>query len=127
MGLAVGQTITGTATTLPVIPVKNGTPDWDSLDKVVKQWKPDALVIGMPYNMDGSESDMTVKTREFSEILGERFNIPCFGMDERLSTREARNISRSNAEAGGRKFNERAEVDSLAAQLILESWLADNS
>ena len=77
----------------------------------------------MPYNMDGTESTMTSRTRQFVGTLENRYNIPCITMDERLTTREARNISRENAAADGKKFNERAEVDSLAAQLILESWL----
>lgn len=127
MGLAVGQTITATASAIPVLPAKNGDPDWGALEGVVKQWRPDAFVVGMPYNMDGTENAMTEKTLRFIAALGERFDLPCHAMDERLSTREARDLSRANAERGGRKFNDRAMVDSYAAQLILESWLAENA
>lgn len=126
MGLAAGQTITATATALPVIRARDGEPDWDALDKAVRQWRPDAFVVGMPYNMDGSENAMTVKATQFMAQLEDRFGLPCHAMDERLSTREARDLSRANAERGGRKFNDRALVDSYAAQLILESWLAEN-
>lgn len=80
----------------------------------------------MPYNMDGSDSDMTGKVQAFVQQLQARYNRPCHTMDERLSTREARELSRANAEAGGRKFNQRIEVDSFAAQLILESWLSEH-
>ena len=125
-GVAVGQTVTATASALPVIRAKDGEPDWEQLQTLVSQWKPGAFVIGMPYNMDGSENEMTVKARKFAKQLEEKFKRPCHAMDERLSTREARDLSRTNAEASGRKFNDKAQVDSFAAQLILESWLAEN-
>ena len=84
-------------------------------------------MVGIPYNMDGSESDMAIQARKFCRRLSGRFNMPCHTMDERLSSREAREISRNNAELGGKRFDPRADIDSLAAQLILESWLAENS
>ncbi len=124
--MAAGQTITATASALPVLKAKNGDPDWEALDALVKQWKPGAFVVGMPFNMDGTENVMTGKARAFAKRLEEKYSLPCHTMDERLTSREARNLSRENAEASGRKFNERAVIDSLSAQLILESWLAEN-
>ena len=124
--MAAGQTITATASALPVLKAKNGDPDWEALDALVKQWKPGAFVVGMPFNMDGTENVMTGKARAFAKRLEEKYSLPCYTMDERLTSREARNLSRENAEASGRKFNERAVIDSLSAQLILESWLAEN-
>ena len=126
MGLAVGQTITQTASPLPIIKAKNGVPDWAELEQLVKQWKPDAFIIGMPFNMDGTDSEMSIRANKFINRLTDRFKIPCYKMDERLSTREAREICRANAEEAGKKFDERSDVDSLAAQLILESWLNEN-
>ena len=125
--MAVGQTVTATASPLPVIRAKNGEPDWEALDAIFSQWKPGALVIGMPFNMDGSENEMTAKAEQFRKQLEEKYSLPTHGMDERLSTREAREISRENAEAAGRKFDEKEAVDSFAAQLILESWLEQNA
>ena len=119
--------MTGTASALPVISAKDGEPDWQQLETLVAQWKPGAFVIGMPYNMDGSENEMTVKALTFAKKIEEKFARPCHLMDERLSTREAKDLSRSNAEAGGRKYDDKTRVDSFAAQLILESWLAENS
>ena len=127
MGIAVGQTITGTASPLSVIKARQGVPDWDQLEAIIRQWKPDTLIVGMPYNMDGTDNDMTEKAEIFKTQLEKRFNLPCHGMDERLSTREARYISKENAEASGKKFDGREDVDSLAAQLILESWLSQNT
>ena len=127
MGLAVGQTVTGTASAIPVIKAINGEPDWNEFEKIVNQWRPNAFVIGMPFNMDGSENTMTVMALQFLAKLKERFGKPCHTMDERLSTRAAKEISRENAERAGRKFNDKAIVDSFAAQLILESWFAENA
>ena len=110
-----------------MIHARQGEPDWEALTKVVTQWKPNAFVIGIPYNMDGTGGPMTEKVSAFARKLETLFSLPCHGVDERLSTREAKDISRANAEASGRKYNDRAEVDSLAAQLILESWLSENS
>ena len=127
MGLAVGQTVTGTATALPVVRASAGEPDWPELEKVVTQWRPNAFVVGMPFNMDGSENEMTVKALQFIGKLKERFGKPCHTMDERLSTKAAKEISRENAERAGKKFNDKTIVDSFAAQLVLESWLAENA
>ena len=126
MGLAIGQTITQTTSPLAIIKARNGEPSWPELEMFVKQWKPDAFVIGMPFNMDGTENKMTAKAESFINKLSERFDLNCYKMDERLSTREARAIRRTNAEEAGKKFDDRADVDSLAAQLILESWLNEN-
>ncbi|MFZ8928637.1 MAG: Holliday junction resolvase RuvX [Pseudohongiellaceae bacterium] len=127
IGVAVGQTITATASPLPVIKCKNGDQYWEAIDEVLKQWKPGALVVGMPYNMDGSENEMTVKARQFMKKLEEKYALQVHSVDERLSTREARNFSRENAEVSGKKFDEKEAVDSIAAQLILESWLEHNT
>jgi putative holliday junction resolvase len=118
--------VTSTASALPIIKAEDGEPDWQSLEQLVAQWKPGALLVGMPYNMDGSENKMTSRVQAFVKKLNARFTIPCHTIDERLSTREAKEISRENAEASGKKFNDRNEVDSFAAQLILESWLRQN-
>jgi putative Holliday junction resolvase len=122
IGIAVGQTLTRTAMGIAVVAVRNGEPDWIEFDKLVKQWKPGAFVVGMPYNMDGSESDMLEQARKFSTTLTTRYMCPCHPIDERLSTRAAKEISRNNAQLRGKRPNDRAQVDAMAAQLLLESW-----
>ena len=119
--------MTGTASAIPVIRALGGEPDWEALEKIVRQWRPNAFVVGMPYNMDGSENTMTMRALAFAQKLEEKFALPCHTIDERLSTREAKDLSRANAERGGKKYNDRSIVDSYAAQLILESWLAENT
>ena len=125
IGVASGQTITGTASAIAVCPVKSGQPDWAALEKLIAQWKPNAFVIGLPLNMDGTQSDSSKRARKFAAELERRFQRPVHAVDERLSTREARDLSRASAERHGKRYDARAEVDGVAAQLILESFLAD--
>ena len=112
VGVAIGQRITGTATPLSVIAARDGIPDWAVIDRLVEEWQPEELVVGLPINMDGTESDMSVAAEKFSRRLHGRYHKPVHLMDERLSTFEARS------------FNEPEQVDAIAARLILESWLA---
>jgi len=116
IGVAYGQSITGTAKALPVIKARDGIPDWSTLQALVAEWQPDVLVIGMPWNMDDSESDLLRRARKFANRLHGRIHKPCFGIDERLTSFEARGyLMRGQADGA---------VDSVAAQLLLESWFA---
>lgn len=124
IGVAVGQNLTNTAMGIAVIAVRKQEPDWQQLDALVQQWKPGAFVVGMPYNMDGTENDMTKAASRFALTVSARYDKHCHTIDERLSTRAAREITRENAERIGKKPNDRAKVDAMAAQLLLESWFA---
>lgn len=116
-----GQRITGTATPLRTLRARQGRPDWSELAAMVREWQPDALVIGLPLNMDGSEQPLTGKARQFGRQLAERFKLPVLEVDERLTTREAW-VSRSGASA----FPTDGEIDKLAAAIILETWLHEH-
>lgn len=120
IGVAVGQTVTETARPLVTINAVQGEPQWDVLNKLIKTWQPDALVIGIPLNMDGTEQPLTQSARRFAQQLQERFKLPVYEMDERLSTKDAR--ERLFAE-GGYKALKNGQVDRVAAQLILQNWL----
>lgn len=119
IGVAVGQTITRTARPLDTIQAKEGEPQWEALDKIVHTWKPDALIVGIPLNMDGTEQYLTQAAKRFEDSLRERFSIPVFGIDERLTTKDAR---AQIFKKGGYKALQNGQVDSVAAQLILETW-----
>ncbi len=116
IGLAVGQTLTGTATALATLTARHGRPDWERVDELVREWQPDALVVGLPLNMDGTEQDLTARARRFASRLRARHDLPLHFADERLSTREARGLERGARPREGR--------DALAAQVILEGWMA---
>ena len=115
IGVAVGQTVTGTATPLATLAARDGTPDWSRVAALVAEWSPDALVVGLPLNMDGTEQALTARARRFANRLRGRHRLPLHFADERLSTREAR-AREDGAPREGR--------DALAAQVILEGWMA---
>lgn len=121
IGIAVGQTVTQTARPLTTLNAKEGEPDWNELDKLVKTWRPDAFVVGIPLHMDGTEQSITFHARTFCNALKERYDLPVYEMDERLTTVSARETL---FEKGGYKAIQRGQVDSIAAQFILENWLA---
>jgi len=116
IGVAVGQTLTGTANPLETIRVAGSSPDWDAISRMVKTWKPDALVVGLPLNMDGTEQKVTRRARRFSDQLSGRYRLPVHLVDERLTTREARDRLAAEGRAG-------SDDHPVAAQIILESWL----
>ena len=115
IGVAIGQKITGTATPVAIVKARDGIPQWQVMDRLVEEWQPTVLVVGLPINMDGSESDMSKAATRFSRRLHGRYGISIELMDERLSTFEAR------------EFEAADQLDSIAAKLILETWLADSS
>jgi putative Holliday junction resolvase len=120
IGTAVGQTVTQTARPLETIKAKQGIPQWDRVDKLIKTWQPDALVVGIPLNMDGTTQPLTLNAEQFADSLRERYQLPVYRIDERLSTKDAR--ERLFRE-GGYKALQDGQVDSVAAQLILQNWL----
>lgn len=123
MGVAIGQTVTQTARPLDTIYAKDGIPNWDALTKLVKKWSPDAMVVGIPLNMDGTDQKISAHARAFAESLREKFSIVVYEADERLTTKDAR--ERLYAQ-GGYKALQDGQVDRVAAQLILQNWFAEN-
>lgn len=123
IGVAVGQTVTQTARPLNTLQAKQGVPHWKEVDKLIKTWQPVALVVGIPLNMEGTEQPLTLAAKQFADTLSTRYHLPVHGMDERLSTKDAR--ERLFA-AGGYKALQNGQVDSIAAQLILQNWLTQN-
>lgn len=117
IGVAVGQEMTCTASALVTLNSPDGGPDWASISRLIEEWQPDALVVGLPLNLDGSESESSRLARRFGNRLAGRYNLPVFTADERLSSSEAESIL---AEQGR---YEKADIDKLAAQLILQGWM----
>jgi putative Holliday junction resolvase len=120
MGAATGQAITCTAAPLPPVSARDGIPDWDQLDALLKAWQPEAVVVGLPLNMDDSESELSRLARKFARRLHARYRLPVFMQDERLSSRAART---ELEDVFSRRKGKLPSLDSTAAVLILESWL----
>lgn len=115
MGMAVGQSTIESSNPLALFPMKDGIPQWEQLLKIVKQWQPDLFLIGLPLNMDDSESELSARARKFARRLRHQTNIETWMVDERLTTREARDLQ---DQGRGKKV----AADSLAAALFIESW-----
>ncbi|HET7921121.1 MAG TPA: Holliday junction resolvase RuvX [Gammaproteobacteria bacterium] len=122
IGVAVGQSLTGSAAPVGVVPARDGEPDWPRLDHYLREWKPDQVVVGLPLSMDGNEQEITQRARAFTTALGERFKGPVHNVDERLSSREAEARLKALRQAGRRRIT-REDIDCAAACVILESWL----
>ncbi|NMP31090.1 Holliday junction resolvase RuvX [Thalassotalea sp. M1531] len=119
IGVAVGQEITGTATPLGSVKAKDGIPQWDALEKYLKEWLPDYIVVGLPLNMDGSEQQLTKDARKFGNRVFGRFGINVEFNDERLTTASAKeNLFAS----GGYRNLKKDNVDAESARLIIESY-----
>ncbi len=124
IGIAAGDTITSTASPRPAALVHQGVPDWKHIAREVGALEPQRLVVGAPYNADGSAEDLAPEARRFASELGSRFGLPVSMVDERWSSLEAGAVLKARRAQGGRRRLERADLDSAAAAVILERWLA---
>lgn len=124
IGVAVGQRITGTARPLPAIKAQDGTPDWNIIERLLKEWQPDEIIVGLPLNMDGTEQPLTARARKFANRIHGRFGVEVKLHDERLSTVEARS---GLFEQGGYRALNKGKVDSASAVIILESYFENNN
>ena len=125
IGVAVGDTVTGHARPLPALR-NNRDPDWTALERVIKEWRPQACIVGLPLDLDGNDQPITVQARGFAEQIRSRFGLTVHLCDERLSSRAADDELR-NARSSG-QLNRRVrsgDRDGVAARLILEQWLAE--
>jgi putative holliday junction resolvase len=120
IGVAVGQQITCSARPLATLAAKLGVPNWHRVEKIISEWRPQALIVGLPTCIDGSEQYTTTAARDFACELHKRFSLPVHLVDERLSTVEARTQLFA---AGGYRKIKQSEVDSFAACIILQQWL----
>jgi len=121
IGVAFGQSLTGTARAVGIIKAKDGIPDWKEIESLIKEWSPDLFVVGLPFNLDGSESELLIRATKFANRLNGRFHKPWYGMDERLSSQAAAaQVIEENSRA-----KKRAAIDDIAAQIILENWFSE--
>ena len=121
IGVAFGQSVSRTAQAVCVLKARDGIPDWDEIAKLIEDWNPDVFVVGLPYNLDGSDSELLKRANKFANRLNGRFSKPCYGMDERLSSKAA--IEQVVEEKGG--LGKNLAIDDIAAQIILQNWFND--
>ncbi|AHK18335.1 Holliday junction resolvase RuvX [Yersinia similis] len=124
IGVAIGQEVTGTARALTAFKAQDGTPDWQKVEKLLKEWQPNLVVVGLPLNMDGTEQPLTARARRFANRLHGRFGVQVALQDERLSTVEAR---ANLFDRGGYRALDKGSVDAASAVIILESWFDEQA
>jgi putative Holliday junction resolvase len=118
IGVAVGQTLTREATPLPAL--RNG--DWKAIARLLDEWQPQQLVVGLPLSMNGENQEMTAPAKRFGRQLEGRFGVTTCMVDERLTTREAYQIAVER-----QQYKSKTEIDSLSAAIITESWLQNEA
>ncbi len=121
IGVAVGETGTRLAQPLTTLATRSGRPDWAAIERLLEEWRPAALVVGLPLHLDGKEQPMTHRAKRFGRQLQGRFGLPVNYADERLTSVEASLL------LSEKKARHETAVDQVAAQLILQSWLERES
>lgn len=120
IGVAIGQELTGTASPLAALKAKDGIPNWDDIGKILKEWQPDLVVVGLPLDLTGGELEtITPRAKKFANRLHGRFGCVVEMHDERLSTVEAK---ADLFDRGGFRSLSKGNIDSQSAVVILESW-----
>lgn len=120
IGIASGQKITMTASPLTTLSAKKGIPNWLELDRIITEWCPAALIVGVPMDLDDKANWVTKAALKFIKNLRVRYAIPIIEVNEQLTTKAA------HAElfaVGGYKALQKEKIDSVAAKIILEGWL----
>jgi len=118
IGVAFGQAVTQTASPIKILKAKEGQPNWQEVEKLLTNFKPDALVIGLPLNMDDTENTVCTAAKKFAQRLHGRFGKPTYLIDERLSST---GVSYVLEEIGQNPYAKN-QIDDLAACLILETF-----
>ncbi|MBE7215588.1 Holliday junction resolvase RuvX [Shewanella benthica] len=119
IGIAIGQSLTGTGNPIGSIKAVDGIPKWEEIGMLIEEWQPDIVVVGLPLNMDGTEQEMTQRAKKFANRINGRFGVKIATQDERLTTADAK---ARLFEFGGYKALTKGQVDAMSAVLIIESY-----
>ncbi|AEG31098.1 Holliday junction resolvase RuvX [Thiomicrospira cyclica] len=124
IGVAVGQTISDTASPLCVLRNQDGQVDWKDISLLIQEWQPVGLVVGLPLRLNGDEQAFTQNARKFAQRLGGRYNLPVFLIEEQLSSIAAeQRLQVTDKTAKKSRNNRDMLLDAHAAQILLSNWL----
>ncbi|HEY2463902.1 MAG TPA: Holliday junction resolvase RuvX [Steroidobacteraceae bacterium] len=128
IGVACGDTVSRNASALETVPAGPKGPRWESISAMIRDWQPDLAVVGLPYNVDGSDNEMTGAARAFAADLAQRYALQVVMVDERYSSLEAAARLQTARESGLRRRRvAKADVDAAAACVILERWFSEET
>ena len=127
IGVAVGNRISGSARALEVVGNGANGPDWTRVQALLREWRPDALLVGLPLTLDAGEQGNSRAARRFAAELHTRHQLPVLMVDERLSSREAAARFAARRAGGAARRKHAATLDAIAAEIIVEQWLRDQS
>ena len=125
IGVAVGQTLTKTANPVTILKAQNLKPDWQRVRELISEWRPKAIVMGMPDHADDTENPVATAVIKMARRLEQDFRVPIYFIDERLSSVEAKNHLNKNGQQSIKASHK--PVDDIAAQIILQSWLDEQT
>ncbi|MGH8165223.1 MAG: Holliday junction resolvase RuvX, partial [Rhodanobacteraceae bacterium] len=125
IGVASGNRITTSAQPLQPLSAQAGEPDWRRVDTLLAEWKPEALIVGLPLMLDGSDQTITRRARAFADALLERYKLPVHLIDERHTSQQAARDFAAQRAAGIKRRRDAANLDSQAAAIIMYCWLGE--
>ncbi len=127
IGTAAGNSVTGTCQGLMTVSVRDGQPDWPAVTRLIEEWKPGQLVVGLPLSMNGDETEMSRSAREFGAVLAAKSGLGVCFVDERLTSVTADHLLQESGRPGKKhRRRHQAARDNLAAELILQTYFDDN-
>lgn len=127
IGVAIGNRVTASARALEVVGNGMNGPDWQRIATLLREWRPDALLVGLPLTLDAGEQANSQNARAFADVLHERHALPVMLVDERLTSRAASARFAERRAGGAAKRKHAAALDAIAAEIIVEQWLREHS
>ncbi|MFA5590520.1 MAG: Holliday junction resolvase RuvX [Lysobacteraceae bacterium] len=125
IGVAVGNTISATARAIAMVAAHDDGPDWPAVDALVREWRPELIIVGEPLTLEGEAQLATHMARRFAHTAAERYGLPVELVDERSTSREADRRFAEQRRSGQARRRDAKALDALAAQIIVERWLGD--
>lgn len=126
-GVAIGNTVIGSATPECTLISKDELPDWDGISKLFKEWQPSQIVVGMPIELDGTENPLKKRIDRFCNQIQGRYNIDVEQENEQFTSIEAAQRLKQLRQSGRKQKISKDEVDKIAAAIILENWMQRNA
>lgn len=124
IGVAVGSAIGAGARGIAVVEMRDDKPDWPVIEKLRREWLPSGFIVGDPLTLDGSDQPARQRAQRFARQLQQRFGLPVLMVDERRSSIEAAQRFAAARAEGQRRRRDAAELDAVAAAVIIERWIA---